>query len=112
MGVGGSLLGGKAAGRETDYSPTSAEVKNTWIYTSTPPYVFVVQCLVKHRVDFFTVGLSVKLTLALNVTISKILWLVPPTPDSRVDDNAAGKIKICFSLRIFIQHARRQMTVK
>jgi hypothetical protein len=28
-------------GREVDHSlPTSAEVKNTWIHTSTPPYVF------------------------------------------------------------------------
>jgi hypothetical protein len=34
--------GVKRPGREADYSPpTSAEVKNTWIYTSTPPYVFM-----------------------------------------------------------------------
>jgi hypothetical protein len=31
----------KRPGREADHSPpTSAEVKNTYIYTSTPPYVF------------------------------------------------------------------------
>jgi hypothetical protein len=29
-------------GREADHSPpTSVEVKNTWIYTSTPPYAFM-----------------------------------------------------------------------
>jgi hypothetical protein len=29
-------------GREADHSPpTSVEVKKTWIYTSTPPYVFM-----------------------------------------------------------------------
>jgi hypothetical protein len=29
-------------GREADHSPpTSAEFKNTWIYTSTPPHVFM-----------------------------------------------------------------------
>jgi hypothetical protein len=34
--------GGKAAGHEADHSPqTSAVVKNTWIYTSTPPYAFM-----------------------------------------------------------------------
>jgi hypothetical protein len=34
--------GVKRQGREADYSPpTSAEVKKTWIYTLTPPYVFV-----------------------------------------------------------------------
>jgi hypothetical protein len=38
MGTGGSSLGG----READHSPpTSAEVKNTWIYTSTPQHVFM-----------------------------------------------------------------------
>jgi hypothetical protein len=32
----------KPTGCEADHSPpTSAEVKNTWIYTSTPPYVFM-----------------------------------------------------------------------
>jgi hypothetical protein len=32
----------KRLGREADHSPpTSAEVKNTWIYTSTPPYAFM-----------------------------------------------------------------------
>jgi hypothetical protein len=35
-------LGVKRPGREADHSPpTSAEVKKTWIYTSTPPYVFM-----------------------------------------------------------------------
>jgi hypothetical protein len=34
--------GVKWPGREADHSaPTSAEVKTTWIYTSTPPYVFM-----------------------------------------------------------------------
>jgi hypothetical protein len=29
--------------READHSPpTSAEIKNMWIYTSIPPYVFIV----------------------------------------------------------------------
>jgi hypothetical protein len=32
----------KRSGREADHSPpTSAEVKNTWIYKSTPPYAFM-----------------------------------------------------------------------
>jgi hypothetical protein len=35
-------LGLKRQGREANHSPlTSAEVKITWIYTSTPPYVFM-----------------------------------------------------------------------
>jgi hypothetical protein len=33
--------------READHSPpTSAEVKKTWIYTSTPPYAFMANCLI------------------------------------------------------------------
>jgi hypothetical protein len=37
----GSFPGGKAAG-----PPSSAEVRNTWIFTSTPPDVFMVYCLI------------------------------------------------------------------
>jgi hypothetical protein len=37
----------KTLGHEADNSPpTNAEVKNTWIYTSTPPYIFMVYCLI------------------------------------------------------------------
>jgi hypothetical protein len=47
-------LGVKRPGREADHShPSSAEVKNAWSYTSTPQYVFLAWCLVKHR-DTFT----------------------------------------------------------
>jgi hypothetical protein len=31
----------KRAGREAGHSPTSAEFEKMWIYTSTPPYVFM-----------------------------------------------------------------------
>jgi hypothetical protein len=42
MGTGGSFPGVKRQGPEADHStPTSAEVKKMWIYTSTPPYVFM-----------------------------------------------------------------------
>jgi hypothetical protein len=43
--VPGALSPGvKRPGREADHSPpTSAEVKKMWIYTSTPPYTFMVQ---------------------------------------------------------------------
>jgi hypothetical protein len=43
-------LGVKRLGREADHSPpSSAEVKNEWSYTSTPRYIFMAWCLVKHR---------------------------------------------------------------
>jgi hypothetical protein len=52
--VPGSLsLGIKQPGREAEYLPPfSAEVKNSWSYTSTPQYVFMAWCLVKHRYNF------------------------------------------------------------
>jgi hypothetical protein len=54
MGTGGSIPGGKVAGRQADHSfSSSAEAKNTYSYTFTPPYVFMVGCLIKHR-DYFT----------------------------------------------------------
>jgi hypothetical protein len=41
-----------ARGREADYSSqSSAEVKRALSYTSTPPYVFMVWCLVKYRYE-------------------------------------------------------------
>jgi hypothetical protein len=47
----------KQPGREADHSPSfSAEVKNVWSYTSTPPYVSMAWCLLKHR-DYFTLSL-------------------------------------------------------
>jgi hypothetical protein len=47
MGTRGSFPGGKAY----HSPPSSAEVKNAWSYTSTPQYIFMTWCLVKHR-DF------------------------------------------------------------
>jgi hypothetical protein len=36
---------------EADHSLLpSAEVKNAWNYTSTPPHVFMAWCLIKHRI--------------------------------------------------------------
>jgi hypothetical protein len=50
---GGLSLGVKRPGREAGHSPpSSAEVKNAWSYTSTPQYVFMAWCLVKHRDSF------------------------------------------------------------
>jgi hypothetical protein len=40
-------------GREVDHSPPfCAEVKNAWICTSTPQYVLMAWCLVKHKDNF------------------------------------------------------------
>jgi hypothetical protein len=52
--VPGALSPGvKQPGRKADYSPpTIAEVKNVWIHTSTPPYVFMAYCSVRHRDNF------------------------------------------------------------
>jgi hypothetical protein len=53
MGTRDSFPGVKWQGREADNSPSSsAEVQNAWSYTSTPQYVFMAWCLVKHRDDF------------------------------------------------------------
>jgi hypothetical protein len=54
QGVPGALsLSVKRPGREADHSsPSNAEVKNAWSYTSTPTYVFMEWCLVRNRDDF------------------------------------------------------------
>jgi hypothetical protein len=40
--------------------PSSAEVKNTWSYTSPPQYVFMAWCLVNHK-DKFTFHIFIDL---------------------------------------------------
>jgi hypothetical protein len=41
--------GVKRPRREADHSsPTSADVRNTWIYTSTPPHAFMAYCLISY----------------------------------------------------------------
>jgi hypothetical protein len=47
--VPGALSPGvKRPGRESDHSPpASAEIKKMWIYTSTPPYAFMAQYLIR-----------------------------------------------------------------
>jgi hypothetical protein len=45
MGTGGSFPGVKRPGREADHSPTNAQVKKMWIYTSTPLHGIVVNYL-------------------------------------------------------------------
>jgi hypothetical protein len=43
----------KRPGREADHStPSSAEVKNVWSYTSTLQYIFMAWCLDKNRDNF------------------------------------------------------------
>jgi hypothetical protein len=44
--------GAKRQEREAHHSPSIAEVKNAWSYTSTPQYVFMAGSLVKHRGNF------------------------------------------------------------
>jgi hypothetical protein len=53
-------LGVKQLRYEADHlPPSSAEVKNAWSYTSTPPYVFMAWCLVKHRDNFTFIFISI-----------------------------------------------------
>jgi hypothetical protein len=50
--TGDSFSGGKAAGVRSWQLQFNAEIKKTWIYTSTLSHVFMARCLVKHRYNF------------------------------------------------------------
>jgi hypothetical protein len=66
--VPGALSPGvKWLGREGDLS-SSVEVKNAWIYTSTPPYVFMTWYLVKLRGNF---------TLTFTFIVNRTVLAVP-----------------------------------
>jgi hypothetical protein len=72
--VSGALsLGVKRPRREADHSPPlSVRSKNAWSYTSTPQYVFMAWCLVKHR-DNFTFTFNFKGHVASIVTVTEVL---------------------------------------
>jgi hypothetical protein len=58
VGTGVSFLGSKAAKAWSWPQPlSSAEAKNAWNYTSTPLYVFMALCSVKHRIHLHGVVL-------------------------------------------------------
>jgi hypothetical protein len=58
MGIGVFFPGVKGLGREADHSsPSSAEVKKTWSYTSIPSCVCMAWCLIRHRIRFYEVVL-------------------------------------------------------
>jgi len=49
----------KWSGREADHSsPSSTKIKNAWSCTSTPPYVFVQERLIKREIRLHGVVLS------------------------------------------------------
>jgi hypothetical protein len=67
-------LGAKRPWCEADHlPPSSAEVKNVWSYTSTPQYVFMVWCSVKHR-DKFTFYIFTFIIILLTVD-AEFYWL-------------------------------------
>jgi hypothetical protein len=73
--VSGALsLGVKRPGSEADHSHrSSAEAKNAWSYTSTPHYVFMAWCLVKHR-DNFTLLYFTLLSFTLLYFTFRLVW--------------------------------------
>jgi hypothetical protein len=68
----------KRPGREADHSPpSSTEVKNAWSYTSSPQYVFMAWCLVKHmdRFTFVTLLYPTKSLIVMTLFLSKMAAL-------------------------------------
>jgi hypothetical protein len=65
-------LGVKRPVREADHSsPSSTEVKNAWSYTSTPQYVFMARCLVKHSENFTVTCTGHKVTYVMKIHITE-----------------------------------------
>jgi hypothetical protein len=58
MGIGGYYPRGKAVRSEVDNSSPSGKVRIAWSYISTPPYVFMAWCLIKHRIHLHVVVVS------------------------------------------------------
>jgi len=89
----------KRLGRETAHSPpSSAEVKNSWSYTSIPPYVFVAWYSVKHRNSFFTfafISHNSLLPFAFPTNISYIRRCIQKFPDWPPGERTANGTALC-----------------
>jgi hypothetical protein len=89
--VPGSVYPGvKQPRREADHSPpTSAEIKKTWVYTSTPPQVFMAQCLISYVQVQIYVTLQWRIIdtyeRILRITSRSLVSLLSATP--RIRDN-------------------------
>jgi hypothetical protein len=67
--------GVKRPERETDHLPPySSEFKNAWRYISTPQYVFMAWCLIKHR-DIFNFAFAICRSLYLPLSPQNVLTL-------------------------------------
>jgi hypothetical protein len=69
----------KQLGHEPDYSaPSTAEIKNVSSYTSTPPYIFMTKCSIKHgatlSLHFVVRILKCSLMLIFNVYFGEITY--------------------------------------
>jgi hypothetical protein len=61
---------------EADHSPPSrAEVKNAWSYTSIPPYVYMVWCLVKHQEQLYLTLPYPRMSYVPTILFS-LIWLL------------------------------------
>jgi hypothetical protein len=58
--LGALFLGVKLLGHEVYCSlPSSTKIKNVWCHTSTPPYIYMAWCIIKHKENFtFTLFLT------------------------------------------------------
>jgi hypothetical protein len=78
----------KRPGREADHSPpSSAEIKHAWRYTSSPEYVFMACCLVKHRDNLallFTLRPRDSLPRVSVVGLGMVRWLFNDATTSAV----------------------------
>jgi len=80
--------------------PSSAEVKNMWSSNSTPLYVFMAWCVIKHR-DNFTFTFTVFFAHLFYMVIRKAKWLEYWSLD-----------KICIYLRFKALHTNLDLLVQ
>jgi hypothetical protein len=67
----------KRQGHEADHSPsTTTEVKETWIYTSTPPHVFMAWCLISYAQE--------PIIIVVVVVVDRLCGLVVRIPGYRI----------------------------
>jgi hypothetical protein len=101
MGSEGFFPGVKWPGLEDNSTSTCAKVKKAWIYTSTPPYSFMVQFLIslaqgQLHLFFFTICIYIHVMLHRNLLDEEI--------EQVIYSEFPVKLILTYSLQQYCQH--------
>jgi hypothetical protein len=89
--------------------PSGAEVKIMWICTSTPPYILMVWCLVKHRIHLHDVVLKhrdnfTSLCIHIEQNLGSLLFFCLPSKFTDFSKQCNSNLKGCLMVWLYLMY--------